>query len=612
MAHHGLWLPGEHGSTFAHLHLPSAHASARDTGVIIAPPLGHEYTHGYRALRAVASALAGAGFAVMRPDLLGTGNSTEAGPVGVTDWLDDIRRVRKHLLEVEGVQRIVLMGIRTSALLVLEACEPGDALILWNPCASGRAFLREMRAFGKLGSNGAPENMLESGGLVLDTTLRGQIEQLPLNHADRSIGDVLLIERGEHHTDTRLTDLIESRARSLERIGNDEFIDAYREPHNTRIPLQLIDGIRSWLARRFTTGPRTLPRQMIRTGTETILPEPFSGAIERVCTIGGLFAIHTRQPGARCVVLLGNGGSAHHVGANRLNVEIARQLAAEGVDALRYDLSNLGDSVDLQAAFEKNPAGDFETLPEDNYPYPKTTRRDLDKVLRWAEEQGYARIVLAGLCSGAYAVFDQARSAQTRVADELVMINPVSFEWKVGMSLDVPERVGDIMQAKAYQSAIRDWQRWKRLFTGAIEYRRLLRHMSRRISDRISTTWRNGLIALRLRPLPKLASDLLRISQSGAKLRFYFAERDPGREILMTAGARFLAGLERSGSLHLRTFADADHTFKRVRDRDTLVRWIVEDIAGIDGGSETATQRPPALRSATGERITARYAARVG
>ena len=48
-------------------------------------------------------------------------------------------------------------------------------------------------------------------------------------------------------------------------------------------------------------------------------------------------------PRDRAVVIL-NSGIIHRVGANRLHVELARELARAGFRVLRFDLSGIGDS----------------------------------------------------------------------------------------------------------------------------------------------------------------------------------------------------------------------------------------------------------------------------
>ena len=48
-------------------------------------------------------------------------------------------------------------------------------------------------------------------------------------------------------------------------------------------------------------------------------------------------------PGAPAVIIL-NAGLLHRVGPNRLSVEIARRLAAQGYPSFRFDMSGVGDS----------------------------------------------------------------------------------------------------------------------------------------------------------------------------------------------------------------------------------------------------------------------------
>jgi pimeloyl-ACP methyl ester carboxylesterase len=72
---------------------------------------------------------------------------------------------------------------------------------------------------------------------------------------------------------------------------------------------------------------------------------------ERACTFGsqgGLVGILCEPLGGSVPslpgVLLLNAGLDHHVGPNRLNVDLARHLAGLGFTSLRFDLSGLGDS----------------------------------------------------------------------------------------------------------------------------------------------------------------------------------------------------------------------------------------------------------------------------
>lgn len=85
------------------------------------------------------------------------------------------------------------------------------------------------------------------------------------------------------------------------------------------------------------------------------------------------------------VVIL-NAGIIHRVGPHRLHVQLARALAAQGVDVLRVDLSGLGDSEPR----------------DDGLPPLDASLADIRDVLDTLEATRQVnRVVLMGLCSGA-------------------------------------------------------------------------------------------------------------------------------------------------------------------------------------------------------------------
>src|SRR5947209_7243554 len=85
-------------SLFAWLHCPeqALHASH---GVVLCPPIGHEQVHAHRSLRHLADALAEMGFAVLRFDYHGTGDSagSDEDPDRVATWLANVRDAHRWL-----------------------------------------------------------------------------------------------------------------------------------------------------------------------------------------------------------------------------------------------------------------------------------------------------------------------------------------------------------------------------------------------------------------------------------------------------------------------------------------------------------------------------------
>ncbi len=122
--------------------------------------------------------------------------------------------------------------------------------------------------------------------------------------------------------------------------------------------------------------------KVVRFGRETklvgILSEPAAGVV-----------------GGDPMVLLVNSGILHRVGACRFHVRLARRLAEEGISALRFDFSGIGDSEvrrdDL--AFEQSAVAEL--------------REAMDHL---AASKGARSFVVIGLCSGADMAFEVAKA----------------------------------------------------------------------------------------------------------------------------------------------------------------------------------------------------------
>ena len=104
-----------------------------------------------------------------------------------------------------------------------------------------------------------------------------------------------------------------------------------------------------------------------------------------------------------------NAGVISRVGPQRLNVRLARAIAAEGYTAFRFDLSGLGESraATGRLSYEQQAV--------------KDVRDALDFL---AQDRGAKRFVLVGLCSGADNAF-AAAVADPRVAGVLLLDPPV-------------------------------------------------------------------------------------------------------------------------------------------------------------------------------------------
>ena len=233
------------------------------------------------------------------------------------------------------------------------------------------------------------------------------------------------------------------------------------------------------------------------------------------------------------IVLL-NSGSAHRIGASRLNVLLARHLAAQGFRCLRMDFSGLGDSVSDSAGTE-------------NDSYPSTMFRDINVALNQVENRfGTTRFVLMGLCSGAYAAFQSAVQIPNRALVEAVLINPLTYFWTEGMTLETSAPTKHLLSFHHYKSAAIDPQKWWKLLTGKsklgiagafqLAARRL--GLLKRISPSIGLPRadnRNGNTITH--PVREdLPGDLKRIQCANRHLAMFFSTSDPGFSILNVHG----------------------------------------------------------------------------
>jgi uncharacterized protein len=136
-----------------------------------------------------------------------------------------------------------------------------------------------------------------------------------------------------------------------------------------------------------------------------------AGALEQPiwidCNGDRMLGIHTRAAFRRGVgVLIVTGGPQYRAGSHRQFTLLARRLAADGYDSLRFDVRGMGDSTGEPRSF---------TELDD----------DIDAALRHAG--GTSRVVILGLCDAASAALlylARRRSAAATAVDGLVLINP--------------------------------------------------------------------------------------------------------------------------------------------------------------------------------------------
>ncbi|MFO0878175.1 MAG: alpha/beta fold hydrolase [Gemmataceae bacterium] len=534
--------------------------------MLLCPPTGHEKVHSHRALRHLADALANAGFPTLRLDYFGTGDSAggDDSPRLVAAQLSSVADARGWLRRELGCQKVTLVGLRLGALLagISASEEPVDGLVLWAPVTRGRSFVREMKAL-SLAAEGPPPaaGEIEPAGFVLTDETAADLSALDLLKASPRSRRVLVLGREDMPPEPALAKHLRALGAEVAEVAAPGYARMMAEPHYTEVPHEAIARVVEWMG----TAVQGREEAGDSWPVEAVLPG--TGLRKKAASFGpdgGLFGIVTQPredppPGWPFVVLL-NAGAANHVGPNRLHVLAARSLAQRGFCCLRLDLCGLGDS-------------DAPDPARENHTYPETMFRDIDLALHHVQQQhGTERVVLMGLCSGAYAAFQAAAHLRCPALVECVVINPLTFYWKEGMLLD-RSPAHRLQRDRAILRAIFRPDKWLKLLTGQASLG--LFEAVRAVFGRLGGGGKAetpDLDILAGHPQKEdLPADLRRIAQAGRHLSFFFSRSDPGYDLLETGAGKEMENLCRAGKAEVHFIEDADHTFSRRAAREAFL-----------------------------------------
>ncbi len=564
---------------FGWLHATAA-CAASDRVVVICPPVGSEYTRSHRSLRHLADRLAAAGMPALRFDYDGVGDSpgTDLEPDRVAAWRASIATAVHHARRLTGRSRVCLVGVRLGASLAALACEEQkiEDLVLWNACVTGRPYVRELQALAMAAARPSCdiEGAIESAGFVMTAQTLADVRAIDLLASDwLPAGRVLVAGRDDMAPDKRLLEHLAARAIAHEPMRLAGWAGMMAEHQFTVVPDAAIDAIVGWLRQGVkphfpggASGERSAP-DAIPVGFETLRGQAAT-VEETLCRFGAdrhLFGVLARPIAAtdRPAIVVFNAGAAHHVGPNRLYVELTRNLAALGFPCLRFDLESLGDSVNRVPARE-------------NYPYPYTAVADGKAALEFLRARfGYRRFVLLGLCSGAHTAFHAGLELEDEAIDELVMINPMQFYWVEGMSLDTSRRFEDMVQ---YRKSMRDPRRWLKLARGDVNFRRLVEVVGAQAVTRARSYW-DALHELAFPDRgPRLSRDLRKIFALHRAFTLFIAEGDPGFDVLMALAKLTATRALKSGRIRLHTIRDADHTFSQWKARREFLERLTKHL----------------------------------
>jgi len=462
-----LWFGPADRPLFGWVHVPADGRAG--AAVVLCPPLGLERSGAHSTYRLVAELLAARGLAAVRFDYDGTGDSAgaEDDPGRLAAWrasIDHAVDLARSVVSAPAVP-VALVGMRMGALLAAEAAArtPSvEALVLWDPCPSGRAFVKHQRAmhllrFGSVAASGGDEEVpgtVDLPGWRVRADTVDDVRALgPPLRSSGSVGRVLVLGAPGDAVPDGLVGAFDSavvtrgEARGQEALLEIEAIDQV-------LPVDSATEVADWLAR---WGADRLPRWGTERGTErgvgerwavtvagrdaAIVTTAAGTVVERLVELGplGLFGVASTpvaapgdgdsaacdtaacdtaayDPAARDAgppwVLFLNSGNDSHAGPSRLWVELARRWAVHGVRSVRFDLSGLGDSPT-----RPGQCAGVVRAPE--------AFDDVEQVASALRPDDPSQVVLVGLCSGGYQALDSAVGWSVGSPVAVYAVNPL-------------------------------------------------------------------------------------------------------------------------------------------------------------------------------------------
>ncbi len=562
-------------SLFAWLHRPAD--AVAEHGVLICPPLGHEQVHSHRSLRHLANNLAAQGFAVLRLDYHGTGDSggTEYDPLLLAAWQVNVNDAVEWLRSKAGCQKISLMGLRMGATLAALYAEQHEveSLVLWSPIVKGRRYVRELTALSQTAQMAAGSDSagIEAMGFVYVHELAGELAKVDLLSHSLRCGRVLIASHANAAGDASLLEHLLKQGVAAELMALPGYEAMMAEPHETEVPQEALRGIVDWMK---AASPAVTARgTALLSCAMSMLPygaDAVRESILHISRVPDLFGIMTEpvEPSTKLPwIVMINAGAAYRIGPGRIHVAMARQLAALGYPCLRLDINGIGDSVVVDPEKE-------------NDTYAATAFRDVGLVCDYLNVQQPGRpIVLLGLCSGAYVAFQAAAQLPHPAIIESILINPLVFFWKEGMTIN-DTNTDQLVAWREYWNAIFKWSQWKMLLTGKTRtgFTGSLKRFAGHLMPRLQRF--GSLMAATEKPETQsgcghparkdLPGDLSRVAAAERTLAMFVSDNDPGYFLLMYQARRKAKQLMKQGRLQCHFIANADHTFSTAQARQTF------------------------------------------
>lgn len=387
--------------------------------VVLVPSIGREVHASRYALRRLAEMLGAEGFLTLRMDYNGTGDSagsTEEENLDVL-WRDNVSSA-VELLRHSGTKDLTVVGVRLGATVAGVAAVQNDlrlsSLILWDPCESGRSFLREVAALEALHKHDQRVNDGEpyaTSEFVLSDERAEELKRLNLSKSGsgKFAERVLVITRiGREPSESLKSRLSDENVEWSQTDEQEAMLEV--SPLRSVTASRSLHSMTTWLAGAPATWTQMSPlptraRETFREGGG-----PYE-VVERPIALGDaqLFGLVSEPNGpirGPLIVML-NVANEDHTGPSRLWVELARRWSSHGLRCIRFDVRGVGESPWLDRG--------------KSFVYENEWLADATAVAPFLSPYDPSDAVYIGLSSGVYLAVESAIKLGAR---GLCVINP--------------------------------------------------------------------------------------------------------------------------------------------------------------------------------------------
>jgi pimeloyl-ACP methyl ester carboxylesterase len=568
--------------------LNPADATAR-RGVLICAPLGYENVIYHRQLAILARRIAAKGTPTLRFDWPGCGDSAgdDLDPELIPRSLASVQTAVDALRDRTGVEHVDIVGLRIGATLaasIVGRTEHADSLALWDPFPTGKAYLRNLRAFERLARKSkawTKDDSYESAaGFRLSRETVAALESLDLLQCDFGSPRRVFLGSRDGSAATRLAEYLAAHGHDVTTAELEGLREVSLGWAERPVPISSFEAIENWLG--LTDRPASDDFPALIGGRERFGSVQFENGVHEAPVLLadgspmlGFVSLPPAESPDRSWVLFVPNRYARRIGPNGLYRRWARSWAEAGLPSFRVDVNGTGDAG--------GPDGETDW---DMY-QPKC----VDDVVRaldfLRDEFDGDRAAIVGLCSGGYLGFHAA--LRNEIVKDVFLLNPQMLLWT-----DVETSV--TMATKLRGRLVRP-RSWFRFLRKPVDSSRFVLPVLRRVVV-ADLRWRLKLRKGRAadpthgKPIDQWIRESIRaLGERGCRLHFVFSEDDAGIGYLTRYLGTEMQGLADQPNVSFHVIEGADHTFTSL-DRQIALHDLIAGTLASSGYGLPTEVRP--------------------